>query len=106
MALAFTFLKRTGGGPFSRGIRRNYLEITGDTSYPTGGTAIAASDVGFVGGIIQLRVNAAPTPLTNRLYAWNRSTGKLMAQVISTQAEVGAGVACNADKIQVEAIGY
>src|SRR5690349_2702725 len=52
MALAFTVIKRSGGGPFSRGIRRVFVEITGETSYVTGGTAIAASDVGLKGAIL------------------------------------------------------
>lgn len=106
MALAFTVIKRSGGGPFTRGLRRVFVEITGETSYVTGGTAIAASDVGLKGAILAVYINAFPTPLVDRFYMWIRSTGKLQAAVRSTGAEVAGAVNCSADKVLAEIVGY
>ena len=106
MALAFTVIKRSGGGPFSRGMRRIFVEITGETSYVSTGTAIAASDVGLKGAILAIYINAFPTPSVDRYYIWSRATGKLQAIVRSTGAEVAGAVNVGADKIMVEIVGY
>ena len=106
MAYTYTVLKRSGGGPFSRGIRRVFCEVTGESSYTTGGVVVAASDVGLKGAIIALYLNAFPTPSVDRYYIWSRATGKLQAIVRSTGAEVAGAVNCSADKVLAEIVGY
>ena len=105
MAYTYAVIKRSGGGPFSRGMRRIFVEITGETSYVSTGTVIAASDVGLK-AILALYLNAFPTPSVDRYYIWSRATGKLQAIVRSTGAEVAGAVNCGADKILAEVIGY
>lgn len=101
MALAFTVLRRF---PPRRGIREVLVEITGDTSYPTGGTAIAASDVKLRG--ITRVLPQAPYPLVDRQYIWDHTNGKLMAQVVSTAAELANATNASADKIVALITGY
>ena len=102
MALAFTTLRRFM--PQKGGTRLVLTEITGDTSYPTGGTAIAASAFNLRG--ITAILPYPPAPLVDRIYIWDRVNGKLMAQVVSTASQVAAAVDCSADKVVAMVVGY
>lgn len=94
MAVAIAVLRRY---PPRRGIREVLVEITGDTSYPTGGSPIVAADVKL--SAITAILPQLPYPLVDRQYIWDRANGKLMAQVVSTAAELANTTNASADKI-------
>lgn len=100
MALAFSVTKRFRQ---RQGIREALVEITGDASYPTGGTAIAASAVNFQA--ITRVLPMLPYPLADRAYIWDNTNAKLMAIVLSTGVEVANATDLSADKIVALFIG-
>lgn len=101
MAISIAVIKRFP--PEKGGLRRVMVEITGDSSYPTGGTAIAASDLKL--SEIYMVHPANPYPLVDRIYLWDHANLKLMAQVPSTGAEVANTTNCSADKVRAQVIG-
>ena len=94
MAVAIAFLRKY---PPRRAIRERLILITGDTSYPTGGSAISAANVQLTAITALLPQN--PYPLVDRIYVWDRTNGKLIAQVASTGAQVANATDLSADKI-------
>lgn len=59
------------------GDRRTVIaDVTFDSSYPTGGEALTASDLGLTGTLTY--VNAAPAP-TGHVCPYDRTNSKLMA---------------------------
>lgn len=102
MALGVTVLKRLRrpwGGSY--GIKDLIIEVTGETSYATGGSAITAAQLGVksILAINPMPVYGTALSATGRKYVWNRSTGMLMAQVIGTGAQEAALAACQTDKV-------
>jgi len=84
------------GGGF--GYKDMLIEITGEASYVTNGSAITAAQLG-VNSILAL-VPKKVYPLVARQYIWDRGTGKLVGQKLdATGAEVVAATNCSADKI-------
>ncbi len=99
MALGVAVLKRLrrpwGGG---YGIKDLLIEVTGEASYVTNGSAITAAQLN-VNAIIAV-VPRRPYPLVARQYIWDRGTGKLLAQKLDgTGAEVISTTNCSADKV-------
>ena len=83
MALtSITVLRRY---PPKRGMRQVLVEIVGEGTYTSTGIAIAASAFGL--NAITAVECAAPYPLVNASYLWDRANGKLQCQVMSTGAE-------------------
>ena len=99
MALGVAVVKRirypwSMGGGF--GIKDVLIEVTGEASYVTGGSAITAAQLN-VNRIIAVLPND-PYPLVGRSYLWNRTTGMLQAQV-PAGTEVTSTTNCSADKV-------
>ena len=83
---------------------RKRFNIAGDASYPTGGYAVAPSDVGLMYQIDYLDiVNEAITIWTA---FWNRATQKMQFYVMSSGAEVGNGVDVHTMSADVVVEGY
>jgi len=88
MALtSITVLRRF---PPKRGVRQVLVEIVGEGTYTASGIAIGASAVGL--NAITAVECAPPYPLVNAQYLWDKTNGKLQAQVVTTGAEF-SGVA-------------
>jgi hypothetical protein len=98
MALGVSVLKRIrypwAGG---YGIKDLIIEVTGEASYVTNGSAITAAQLN-VNSILAI-APSDPYPLVARNYVWDRGTGKLLAQAAGTGNEVSAATNCSADKI-------
>lgn len=102
MALGVTVLKRLrrpwGGG---YGIKDLLIEVTGESSYATNGSAITAAQLG-VNSILAIRpmtTYGTAISATSRKYIWNRTTGMLIAQVIGSGAQESAAANCSTDKV-------
>lgn len=75
--MALTFAKVKHGIGLNQ--RIHIYDVTFDSSYPTGGEAVAASDFGMTSGSINAvtPVFSGATAANGRIVAWNPSTGKL-----------------------------
>lgn len=107
MALAFAPLGGVGaqlGTGVPGGLTCKLFNVTLDTSYPTGGTAITAAQLGLT---TLTTIVASPATATGTwTLSWNQATGKLMAFVYTTGVEVANTVAMNAQFAVIAAYGY
>lgn len=83
-----TVQKHVPGNQYEKWIR-----LTADTAYPTGGYAVAASDVGFSIQINRVAiVNQWPgATTTGNIFFWNTLTKKVMMIVAATGVELANG---------------
>lgn len=83
--------------------KRVTVQVTGDTSYPTGGTAITAAQFGL-SNLDTVNICGGISNVGSRLVSWNQTTGKLQWWSALT-TEITNTTNLSADFIVVEAIG-
>lgn len=88
-------------------VRALALLISGDDSYPTGGSVLDLHDVlvdqvGPINAVLSV-TTAIPYPLADRIYSWDGGN-KLIATVISTGAQVADTTDLSADTIPLTVI--
>jgi len=85
--MAITVSSITNNGPAAGGTVQKQATATFDSSYATGGEALAAADLGF-SRIISVQVN----PSAGYVFEWVASTGKIKAYWVDTTVD-GAAMA-------------
>jgi len=101
MALgAITFIRKLAP---RRGVRIREVLMVGEASYTTTGVPVTAAT--FQLNAIDAIFCAAPYPLANRQYVFDKTNSKIMAQVVSTGVEVAGAVNCSADQVNLLVYG-
>ena len=101
MALgAITFIRKVAP---RRGVRIREVLLVGEASYTTGGVAVTAATFQLNG--IDAIFISTPFPLVNRQYIFDKTNSKIMAQVVSTGAEVAGANNNSADQIIMTVYG-
>src|SRR5262245_41741955 len=100
MALgAITFIRQIAP---RRGVRQRVCLMVGEASYTTGGVAITPAT--FRLNAIDAIIFSNPYPLVNRQYVYDKANSKIMAQVVSTGAEVAGANNNAADQVMMRVI--
>lgn len=87
-------------------LKVRFCTVTFDSSYPTGGEAIAASDFGMT-RIIFISVNAASSASATKSVAWDQANSKLMVYTDGgTPAEASDASDQSALTVQLAVFGY
>lgn len=101
MALgAITFIRKVAP---RRGVRIREVLLVGEASYTTTGVAVTAAN--FQLNAIDAIFISNPYPLVNRQYIFDKTNSKIMAQVVSTGAEVAGATNCAADQLILTVYG-
>lgn len=107
MALAFAPLGGVGaqlGTGVPGGLTCKLFTVTLDTSYPTGGTAITAAQLGL-STLTTIVPNSASTATGTWFLGWNQATSKLMA-FTATATETANTTNMSAQFCVIAAYGY
>ena len=101
MALgAITFLRKLKN---RNGVRERVISMVGATSYTTGGDAITAANVQL--NAIDAIFFELPNPLSDLAFIYDKTNGKVMAQVISTGLEVAGATNLSTKTVRAHVIG-
>ena len=102
MALVFTDVLVTANLE-GTGKALRVIDVTGDTSYPTGGTAITPAQLQL--STVDAVFITPKTVAADTFATYNPTTGKLVVQVMSTAAEVANTTNLSAQSYRILAIG-
>lgn len=86
-----------------RGVREVVFQMPGAASYTTGGDAITAANLNL-NAITDIQFHVSG--VVDRQYLFDKANSKVMAQVISTGAQVAGSTNLSTDTVLGRAIGY
>lgn len=113
MALSFTSVNNAVGTPGT--FRETIYDIQFDSSYPTGGEAVSAKDVGLATlmglAVIGVSLVAGTAPTTSPLFQFDYKNGKIQAFRTGTSADTNLNEVANGQSlatfiVRVRAAGF